>query len=137
MPVAFPQITLAEARRMAAAVADSSAAQGVGLSVAIVDAGGCLLLFERDDDATPASATIARAKAECAAAFRLPTEVLAKGVKHDPALAALPGVIAYGGGMPIVVEGRIAGAIGVSGGMPDQDVAAAAAAIAAIAAIVG
>lgn len=78
--------------------------------------------FERIDDTQIASIRIAIAKARAAATYRRPTRVFADGIaKGNNALATLPGVIGSPGGIPIVVGGKIIGAVGVSGVTGDQD----------------
>ncbi len=75
------------------------------------------------DDTQIASVRIAIAKANSAATFRRPTRVFADGINKGgtPATATLPGVIGSPGGNPIVVGGKIIGAVGVSGVTGDQD----------------
>lgn len=107
---------------------------GVPQNVAIVDAGGHLLAFGRSDGARIGSITIAITKAVSAATRKRPTaeeaggDVLG-GVRLALAADRLTGI---GGGFPILVDGQIAGAIGVSSGTVDEDIAVAKAGLAAL-----
>jgi len=94
------------------------------MAVAIVDAAGDLVYFERMDGTQPASTVVALDKARSAARFRRPTKVfqdmLASG-GEGLRVIGLNGAIPVEGGLPIVIDGRIVGAIGVSGGTSPQD----------------
>jgi uncharacterized protein GlcG (DUF336 family) len=127
-------ITLADARRVVqAAIADVERQNFPPMAVAVVDWAGHLVAFERVDSTQTASLTIAIEKARTAAGYRRPSkafeDVLAGG---RTAILALPGVLPSEGGVPIVREGRIVGAVGVSGGTAQQDGVIAAAGIAAL-----
>ena len=91
------------------------------MAVAIVDTHGTLVRFEKADDTQHASVRIAITKARTAANFRGPTRAFANAISKNPATATLPGVIGSPGGVPIVVDGKIIGVVGVSGGTGDQD----------------
>jgi uncharacterized protein GlcG (DUF336 family) len=100
--------------------------------IAVVDDGGHLLLLERLDDTQVASVDVAIAKARTAAIFRRPSKVFEDQVKNGRVSAlALPGAAALQGGVPLFYEGRVVGAIGVSGNTPqeDEDIAIAGAAV--------
>ena len=76
----------------------------------------------RTDAAPPATIEVAMAKARCAATFRRPTQVFEhRSVSGEPGVVTLPGVVALAGGVPIVVDGGVIGAIGVSGSAPAID----------------
>jgi glc operon protein GlcG len=118
-----PPIGLAAAQKAAtAAVAAAEKNKFVPYSVAIVDSGGNLVLFERMDQGQYGSIRIAIAKARSALIFRKPTKVfgdlLAKG---NMAVLKLPGIVPSEGGVPLVSGGKIIGAIGASSGTPQQD----------------
>ena len=88
----------------------------------MVDPHGALLYFERMEDTQYASGDIAIGKAKAAATYRRPTRAFADVInKGGPATATLPGVVASPGGNPVFVDGKITGAVGVSGVTGDQD----------------
>jgi uncharacterized protein GlcG (DUF336 family) len=93
------------------------------MNLAVVDSGGNLVAFQRMDGAMLASIQIAEHKARAAATFRRPTKVFEDGINlmHLNYLLAFDGVIASRGGIPLIEQGAIIGAIGVSGGTDSQD----------------
>jgi glc operon protein GlcG len=93
------------------------------VNVAVADSGGNLVAFQRMDGAMLASIQIAEHKARAAATFRRPTKVFEDGINlmHLNYLLAFDGVIASRGGIPLLENGSIIGAIGVSGGTDSQD----------------
>jgi len=93
------------------------------MNVAVADSGGNLVAFQRMDGAMLASIQIAEHKARAAATFRRPTKVFEDGVQlmHLNYLLAFDGIIASRGGIPLIDQGVIIGAIGVSGGTDSQD----------------
>ena len=92
------------------------------VSIAVVDAAGELVAFLRMDGASLASVDIAPAKARTAARFRMPTKVLEDGVaKGGVELLSFDSVTLVEGGVPIVVNGQVVGAVGVSGVSSEQD----------------
>ncbi len=108
-----------------------SAMQGLKMVFAIVEPSGELVAFARMDDAPYASIRLAQQKARTSARLRLATAELEDRVQGGRmALLSSDEVIAIGGGVPIVVDGRIVGALGVSGGTAAQDAAIAGATIA-------
>lgn len=123
-----------EAARRAVAAADSAARRnGWRVSVAVVDAHGELLAFQRMDDAPLSSVGVAQAKARTAARFRRPTRALDSALAGGrTALLALEGVVPIEGGVPIAVAGRVVGAVGVSGVTSQQDAVCAQAGAAAV-----
>lgn len=122
-------VTLAQSRAIAAAAEAEARRNGWRMAVAIVEPTGDLVLFEKLDDTQYGSIQIAQTKARAAALFRRPTKEMADQVQSGAGLGivTLPGAIAVAGGIPIVVDGKMIGAIGVSGGTSDQDAQAAAA----------
>jgi len=100
-------------------------ARGRAVVAAAVDASGDLLALLRADGAFTASVGIAKDKAYTAAVFGLSTDDLSNALIANPVvhsgIAARPGVVLFGGGLPIVEDGRVIGAIGVSGGSEDDD----------------
>jgi len=89
---------------------------------AVVDGGGTLIAFEKADLASNSSSEIAQAKARTAATFRVPTKAYQDRLSSgETFILGLPGVVPAAGGVPIVVGGKVIGAIGVSGATPLQD----------------
>lgn len=117
-----PALTLAAARVVIDAAKTEATQQAWPVVIAVVDDGGHLIALERLDGAQFGSVEIAIAKARAAVAFKRPTkawdDVLAAGRQ---AVLGLPGVVPTEGGVPIVVQGQIVGAVGVSGVTSPQD----------------
>jgi glc operon protein GlcG len=119
-------------RALAAAVAEARQ-RGWAVSISVVDPAGDLVAFVRLDGAPPASADVSRAKARTAARFKRTTGGL------DSALTAgrlpilgLDGATPVEGGVPIVMDGEVVGAVGVSGATSPQDAQVARAGVAAV-----
>ena len=93
------------------------------MNVAVVDSGGNLVAFQRMDGAMLASIQIAEHKARAAAIFRRETKVFENAVQvsNFNYLMTLDGFIASRGGIPLIEEGKLIGAIGCSGGTDSQD----------------
>jgi glc operon protein GlcG len=123
MPYGDP-IKLEQATKAAEAALAESTKRGWPMCVAVVSPSGDLVYFAKMDDCQYGSIAIAQHKAKAAAVFRRPTLVferlLGRG-QFFSYLTTLDGVIASRGGNPIVVNGKIIGAIGVSGGTGTQD----------------
>jgi uncharacterized protein GlcG (DUF336 family) len=130
-----PSITLEPAQKAAAAAAAEARKIGVNLAIAVVDTGGHLVLLHKMDNTQIGSIHIAVRKAETAARFKRPSKVfqdlIAKGFDFQY-LQGLEGAMPVQGGLPIVMDGRIVGAIGTSGGTGPQDTQAAEAGLAAL-----
>jgi glc operon protein GlcG len=113
----------AEAARAVAAAAIATARQhGWTVAVAVVDTAGDLVVFERIDDTQAAGVEVSQAKARTAVRYKRPTKVFEDGLaggRH--AILGLPGVIPLEGGLPLIVDGKIIGAVGVSGVTAQQD----------------
>jgi uncharacterized protein GlcG (DUF336 family)/mannose-6-phosphate isomerase-like protein (cupin superfamily) len=117
-------LTLDGARRvMAAAQAEAKRLNAPGGAIAIVDDGGNLVQVERLDGTFAAGPNISIGKARTAALFKKPTKAFEEIIKNGrTAMVALPDFTPLQGGVPIIVEGQIVGAIGVSGAASaDQD----------------
>lgn len=127
-------LTLDGAKKIAAAAEAMAKTEGARVVIAVVDDGGNLLLLERLDDTQVASVNVGIDKARTAAIYRRPSRVFEDQVKNGRVSAlALHGAVALQGGVPITVNGKVIGAIGVSGETPqqDEDIAIAGAAVAA------
>jgi len=109
-------LTLDGARELIGAAQKVARARHTTGAVAVVDQGGNLMALDRLDGTFPAAANIAIGKARTAAQFKKPTrffeDVIAKG---RTAMTALPDFTPLGGGLPLLVDGQIVGAVGVSG----------------------
>jgi uncharacterized protein GlcG (DUF336 family) len=115
-------VNAAGAKKIAAGVVAECQKNGWNVAVAVVDNHGFLVYFERMDNTQTASMDIAVGKARAAATYRRPTCVFMEAInKGGPATATLPGVFASPGGLPIMVDGKVTGAVGVSGVTGDQD----------------
>jgi glc operon protein GlcG len=114
-------LTLEAGRRIVAAAEETARANSWRVVIVVVDDGGHPILLQRMDGTQTASVAIALEKARSAAAFRRPTKQFAEWVATNPAMLALPGAIPIEGGIPLVVNGNVVGAIGVSGVTAQQD----------------
>jgi glc operon protein GlcG len=115
-------VNAAGAKKIAAGVVAECQKNGWNVAVAVVDTHGFLVYFERMDNTQTASMDIAIGKARAAATYRRPTRVFMEAInKGSPATATLPGVFASPGGLPIMADGKVTGAVGVSGVTGDQD----------------
>lgn len=115
-------LTLADAKRVAAAAAQEARRNEWAVVIAIVDEAGLLVYLERLDGVQPASCDIAQAKARAAALFRRPTKALEETVAAGRvALLSLPHITPVEGGLPLLHEGQVVGAIGVSGVQSFED----------------
>ena len=126
-------LTLEAARNALAAAEAEAGRNGWRVSVAVVDAAGELVAFHRMDEAMPTSAQIAQGKARTAARWRRPTRALDSTLAAGrTAILAFEGTIPVEGGVPIVVNGRVVGGVGVSGVTSQQDAQCARAGAAAV-----
>ena len=109
--------------RGAAAAAEAEAKKiGAFEAIAVVDPSGSLVYFERMDNTQYGSVRVAIDKARSAAQFRRPTKVFSDLVVNgNMALIGLRGAVALDGGVPLISNGKIIGAIGASGGSGPQD----------------
>ena len=127
-------LTLDAASRMATAAQAEAAKNGWLVAVAVVDDGGNLLLFHRMDNAKLVAIDIAIRKAKTAVFFQGDTKALELEVTKGGRTSLLPNAdfMPLEGGLPITVDGKIIGAIGVSGMAGDQDAQCAKAGLAAL-----
>jgi glc operon protein GlcG len=118
-----PPISLDRAQAVILAALAEATKRKWKMNVAVADSGGNLVAFQRMDGAMLASVQIAMHKARAAVTFRRPTKVFEDGINlmHLTYLLAFDGVIASRGGIPLIEQGKIIGAIGCSGGADSQD----------------
>ena len=112
------------ARKVVAGAVAEARKQNLPMAIAVVDNAGQLVAFERMDNTQTASISVAQDKSISAATYRRPTKVfqdLVAGGGVGLRVLTLRGAVAVEGGMPLVVDGKIVGAIGVSGGTSEQD----------------
>ena len=125
-----PPITIERAKTAAAASVAEAQAHSWNMAIAIVDNAGFLVYFERMSNTQLASVELSIAKAKTSALFRRPTKVFQDAVAGGGdglRVLGLTGAMPNAGGIPIVVDDRIIGAVGVSGGSVDHDAQVAAA----------
>ncbi len=115
-------LTLEVARQMAAAAEAEASKNKWNMVIAIVDDGGHLIYLERMDETQIGSVQVATEKAQTAIRFKRPSKALEDAVAGGRnAVLRLPGAVPVEGGLPIAVDGKIIGAIGVSGANSQQD----------------
>lgn len=115
-------LTLKAAKTIAAAAETEALRRGSTVVIAIVDDGGHVVLLERLDDTQVASVDVGIGKARTAAIFRRPSKDFEDQIKNGRVAAlALTGATPLQGGLPLVYEGKVIGAIGVSGNTPQED----------------
>jgi glc operon protein GlcG len=114
--VEVPALTQEGARRVAEAVGAAAAERGVAPVVSAVDAGGALIYLHRPDGAQVASVEVTTDKARTAAIYRRPSKDFEEQASHGrPSALHLARAVPLQGGMPILHDGQVAGAVGVSG----------------------
>ena len=124
-----PNITLEQAMQVAGASIAEAGKRKLPATIAIVDTSGALVYFQRATNAPGTAEAFATRKAVAAVKQRHPTSLDQARLKADPAATAfLPDFFPFGGGIPIVLDGKIIGAIGETGGA-DEDVARAGASV--------
>ena len=136
MPRQYSTLTLAEAKQILSGAEAKAESLGIAYNIAVVDAGGHLLAFSRQDCALIGSIDLAIDKASTARIFDKATSYLATLAQSGEALFGIQEsnagkVVIFGGGIPIIFEGNIIGAVGASAGTVEQDIAVAEAGIAA------
>lgn len=120
-------VRLADAIGMARGAVEAVARKGGNVSIVIVNGEGRVILSQRMDGASFMSLDVAQAKAVTAAALGVPTKMLEKQLASgDHSALSVQGASTIAGGLPVVVRGKTIAAVGVSGGMPDDDEAVAA-----------
>jgi uncharacterized protein GlcG (DUF336 family) len=115
-------VSLEQARTIVAGARRAADQRRFSMAFAVVEPGGQLVLFEKMDGTQYGSEVVAQEKARTAARFKRPSKAFSDAVAAGRvAVLSLPGIVAIEGGIPIVVQGRIVGALGVSGGTSEQD----------------
>jgi len=137
MPRSSITLTLSDAKRMLEAGEAKAASFGIAYNIAVVDAGGALVAFTRQDGALIGSIDLAIGKATTARLFDKRTADLAKMAQPGAPLFGIEQsnggrVVIFGGGLPVLIGGTIVGAVGTSAGTVEQDIAVAEAAAAAV-----
>jgi glc operon protein GlcG len=123
-----PDVSLEQAKQIAAGAAAESRKNGWRMAIAVVDNHGFLVYIERMEDSQTSAVHLAIDKSRTAAMFRRPSKVFEDGVaKGRVALLGLTGAMPIEGGIPIMAGGKVIGGVGVSGANADQDAQAAAA----------
>jgi uncharacterized protein GlcG (DUF336 family) len=116
-------ISAQRAQSLIQAAAAEATRRGWAMNIAVVDSGANLVAFLRMDGAQLASIAISEHKARTAAKFRRPTKVIEKAIQESDMkyMLTLDDVVASRGGIPLIEDGKIIGAIGCSGGTGSQD----------------
>jgi glc operon protein GlcG len=115
-------LTLADAKLIAAAAEAEALKNNWRVTIAVLDDGGNLLFLQRIDEAPLGSIVVAQEKARTALLFKRPTKVFEEIIASGrTAMLTLPGATPIEGGLPLLNNGQIIGAIGVSGVQSPQD----------------
>jgi glc operon protein GlcG len=125
-------LTLADAQKMMAAAKAEAEKQKWGVTIAVVDDAGLLLMLERMDTARPQTAEVAHLKARSAAITHRSGKTWEETVKTRPGTLNFPDAFHVTGGVPILYQGEVIGAVGVSGVQSFEDEQVAMAGIAAL-----
>jgi glc operon protein GlcG len=126
-------LSLAAARKIVAAAEAEANARGVGVVIAVVDSSGTIIELTRMDTAQVASVNVGIGKARTAAIYRRPSRDFEDQIKSGRIAAlALADATPLQGGVPVLVDGKVVGAVGVSGDTPQVDEAIAIAGAAAV-----
>jgi glc operon protein GlcG len=119
-----PAITLDQAKRAMAAAELEAAKNSWQVAITILDSGGNMIMFHRVDNAQLSATTVSEGKARTALEFKRPSKALDDAIAAGGAgmrLLALKDITPLEGGLPVIVDGKIVGAIGVSGALSSQD----------------
>lgn len=119
-----PPITLDQAKRVMAGAELEAAKNSWAVAITILDSGGNMVMFHKTDNAQLSAISVSEGKARTALEFKLPSKALDDAIARGGAgmrLLALKNITPIEGGLPIIVDGKIIGAIGVSGTVSAQD----------------
>jgi uncharacterized protein GlcG (DUF336 family) len=114
-------ITLEGAKKMMAAAEAEAKKNNWSVAIAILDAGGHLLMFQKLDGTQPGSVNVAIGKATTAFNFKRPTKMMEEVATSRPVFIAIDGIVPVQGGLPVIVDGQLLGAVGVSGVKSAED----------------
>jgi len=128
MPKTYTTLTLADAKLVLSGAEAKATSIGIAYNIAVVDAGGRLLAFVRQDGALIGSIDLAIDKAITARIFDKPTSLLAELAQPGEPLYGIQQsneskVVIFGGGVPVFIDGCVVGAVGASAGTVEQDIA--------------
>jgi glc operon protein GlcG len=122
MPGTTKYITLEDAKKAMAAAEAEARKNSWNVAIAILDAGANLILFQKLDDTQLGSVKIAIGKAQTAVNFKRPTKALEDMIAGGrQVFLAVEGITPLQGGLPVMVDGKLIGAVGVSGVLSSQD----------------
>lgn len=119
-----PSVNNEQAHKVVNAAIAEARRQGFTMAVAVVDTAGQLVMYEKIDNTQTGSVAVSQDKAVSAALYKRPTKAFQDAVAGGGAglrVMTLRGAVAVEGGLPLVLDGKIIGAVGVSGGSSDQD----------------
>jgi uncharacterized protein GlcG (DUF336 family) len=128
-------ITLDVAKKIMAAAEAEASKNNWPVVITIIDSGGHMVMMQKFDNTQLASISASEGKAQTSLAFKLPSKALEDAITAGGSgirLLALKNIAPFEGGLPIVIDGKIVGAIGVSGGLSSQDAQVARAGISAV-----
>ncbi len=123
-PAYGPSVNLENAKKVATAAIAEARKNSFTMAIAVVDTAGMLVYFEKMDGTQSGSVLVAMEKARSSAQFKRATKAFQDNVTQGGVglrILGLPGAVPVEGGVPLFENGRIVGAIGVSGGTSDQD----------------
>ncbi len=121
-PVQKKVLSLEDIKKVAAAAAAEAKKNKWHMAIAVVDDGGNLVYFERTEETQIGSIDVAIGKARTAVAFKRPTKALEDAINSGQyAVLTFPNSVPREGGLPILLDGKVAGGIGVSGGKSSED----------------
>ncbi len=126
-------ITLEAAKKMVAAGEAEARKNGWNVAITIVGANGELIMFQKLDETQPGSIAVSQGKARTSALFKRPTKAMEEMIAGGKtAFLAVDGIVPIQGGLPVIADGKVIGAVGVSGVTSAQDEQVATAALAAM-----
>lgn len=115
-------LSLAAARKIVAAAEAEARARNLGVVIVVVDDAGTIIQLTRMDAAQVASVDVGIGKARTAAIFRRPSRIFEEQIRNGRIAAlALAGATPLQGGVPVTIDGKVVGAVGVSGDSPQAD----------------